>query len=80
MNGTAAIVAAMATELIIIASLNRHGKRFVQCFVFSKIDMSVPPIVSVCRGIIIKLADHSSRYSGKHPMAELLALYNGFRG
>ena len=43
MNGTAAMVATMATEHIIIASLNRHGKRFVQCFVFSNIDISVFP-------------------------------------
>jgi len=47
MKGTTAIVATMATEHIIITSLNLHGKRFVQCFVFSKSDISVSPIVSV---------------------------------
>jgi hypothetical protein len=41
MNGTVAIETTMATEHTINASLNRHGKRLVQCFVFSKIDISV---------------------------------------
>jgi hypothetical protein len=40
MNGTAAIEAATATQNTISASLNRHGKRFVQCLVRSKNDMS----------------------------------------
>jgi hypothetical protein len=43
MNGTAAMEATMTTEHTISTSLNRHGKRFVQCFVFSKIDISVFP-------------------------------------
>jgi len=32
----------MATEHIISTSLNRHGKRFVQCFAFSKINIPYP--------------------------------------
>jgi hypothetical protein len=43
MNGTAAMEATMTTEHTISTSLKRHGKRFVQCFVFSKIDISVSP-------------------------------------
>jgi hypothetical protein len=43
MNGTAAMDATITTEHTISTSLNRHGKRFVQCFVFSKIDISVSP-------------------------------------
>jgi hypothetical protein len=43
MNGTAAMEATMTTEHNISTSLNRHGKRLVQCFVFSKIDISVSP-------------------------------------
>jgi hypothetical protein len=41
MNGTAAIEATIATEHTISASLKRHGKRLVQCFVFSKIDILI---------------------------------------
>jgi uncharacterized protein (UPF0212 family) len=39
MNGTVMIETITATENTIIASLNRHGKRLVQCLVFSKIDI-----------------------------------------
>ena len=46
MNGTAAIEATIATEHTISASLKRHGKRLVQCFVFSKIDILIYRIVS----------------------------------
>jgi hypothetical protein len=41
MYGTTAIEATMAAVDTIIINLYRHGKRLVQCFVFSKIDMSV---------------------------------------
>jgi hypothetical protein len=61
MNGTAAIEATIITEHTIITSLYRHGKRFVQCFVFSKIDISVSRKVSVWRETIAQLADHHSR-------------------
>ena len=43
MIGTAAIEVTIATENTISASLKRQGKRFVQCFVFSKIDITVFP-------------------------------------
>jgi hypothetical protein len=43
MNGTEAIETTMAMEHTISASLNRQGNRFVQCLVFSRIDISVPP-------------------------------------
>jgi len=33
---------ARASENTIIASLNLHGKRFVQCLVFSNIDIVIP--------------------------------------
>ncbi len=46
MNGTAAIEATIATEHTISASLNRHGKRLVQCLVFSKIDILIYHVVS----------------------------------
>jgi hypothetical protein len=39
MSGTAAMDTATAMENNISASLNRQGKRFVQCLVFSKMDM-----------------------------------------
>ena len=39
MTDTAAIDAATAKENTIITSLNRHGKRRVQCFVLSRIDI-----------------------------------------
>jgi hypothetical protein len=38
------IDAITATENTIMASLKRHGKRFVQCLVFSKIDMLNTPV------------------------------------
>jgi hypothetical protein len=41
MNGTVMIDAITATENTINASLNRHGKRLVQCLVFSKIDIVI---------------------------------------
>jgi hypothetical protein len=41
MNGTVMIDTITATENTINASLNRQGKRLVQCFVFSKIDIVV---------------------------------------
>lgn len=43
MNGTAAMEASSATENTISASLNRHGNRLVQCFVFSKMLIIVFP-------------------------------------
>ena len=46
MNGTAAIDTTIATEHTISASLKRHGKRLVQCFVFSKIDIVIYRLVS----------------------------------
>ncbi len=47
MNGTTIIEAAIATALIIITSLYRHGNFFVQRFVLSKIDIFIPHILSV---------------------------------
>jgi hypothetical protein len=41
MNGTVMIETITATENTIITSLNRHGKRLVQCLVFSKIDIAL---------------------------------------
>ena len=46
MKGTAAIEATIATEHTISANLKRHGKRLVQCFVFSKIDILIYRMVS----------------------------------
>jgi len=45
MNGTTIIEAAIATALIIITSLYRHGNFFVQRFVFSKIDIFNTPYI-----------------------------------
>jgi hypothetical protein len=46
MNGTVMIERITAAENTTIASLNRHGKRFVQCLVFSKIDMVSPSSIA----------------------------------
>ena len=40
-SGIAATEASSATKKTIITSLKRQGKRFVQCLVLSKIDISV---------------------------------------
>jgi len=45
MKGTATIEAAIATEHTISANLKRQGKRLVQCFVFSKIDIINTPVL-----------------------------------
>ena len=41
MSGTATADTTIAAVNIIITSLNRQGKRLVQCFVFSNIDIAV---------------------------------------
>jgi len=59
MKGTAAMEAAIATVHTIIASLNLHGKRLVQCLVFSKNDISFPNSLRLIRNNQ-KLTAHSS--------------------
>ena len=41
MNGMATADTRIAVLNIIITSLNRHGKRLVQCLVFSNIDIAI---------------------------------------
>ena len=55
MNGTVMIETITATENIIIASLNRHGKRFVQCLVFSKIDIIITSYSIAGERIVIRI-------------------------
>src|SRR5512134_577968 len=51
MNGTAAIDVATATVNTISASLNRQGKRFVQCLVRSKNDIAITlTMFGICLG------------------------------
>jgi hypothetical protein len=53
MNGTVMIDTITAMENTIITSLNRHGKRFVQCLVFSKIDIALYLLLNSCERIVI---------------------------
>ena len=56
MNGTAAMDATRATEKTISASLNRHGKRFVQCLVRSKKDITITLLMfQICFGYPVQI-------------------------